>query len=283
MQILEAIEQLKKEVGIACDAEANAEKPDESIGQSIVGSEVSFVASRPIADRSIHTLNPNQPQEVVEGGDLLIKFVGNQQPEAARTLDSILTPIINRHAPEIDKETGEPKTQYRSRLGKSDKRVLAVTIPEDKASDFVDEIIEVTNKIKATKGLRKQFALGTELSMESINKIPGAKPYVRLELGNGFELEDDKPVIKPPHFEIRINGIPVPLARDLAQIMGVDELPNSPSTTSRDHTQKFKGGKSITIALDDPKMPEVKEKIERYVALMKQFKVGGGGYSPPPH
>lgn len=271
MQIHEAVENLRKAVGIACDAEGNSHQPDESIGQAILGSEVSFVASKSIAERSIHSFNPHAPQEVIEGGTVLVKFIGDQQPEAARTLDSILTPIINRHAPVIDTETGEPMMQYRRRSGHTEQRSLKFTIPEHKAADFVDEIIEVTHKIQATQGLRSQFAMGTELSMESINKIRGAKPYLQLHLGKGFELDGDKPIIKPPYFKLKINGVPIPLAKELALIVGVEELPNSPETTSRDHKQRFNGGKTLTIALDDPKMPAVKDKIERYVALMRQF------------
>ncbi len=283
MEIVEAIDELKKTIGIACNSTGPAGTPKQkeeftSLGNDISASLTSFQPEVRPQDRSIHTFVPGaalpegeEAPPPVTGGRVRITFVGGQQPEAARTLDSILTPIINEA---LGTDTG----QHRSRLGKTTDRIMDFRIPTQVAGNFVDHVIEVTNRIKATPELRKQFQAGIELSIEHINKIDGPKPYIELNLGKGYELKDGVPDLKPPHFTLKISGTPLPLARTLAEAVGndVEDFPNTIQTTNRDHTKTYEGGKEFKIALDSPKVPKAFEAIKQYVRIMNEYRANPG-------
>lgn len=272
MQIQEAIEALKNQLGIACDADGDKHSEASQVGRGISGASVEFDPSLP----SIQTFLPGDFQEQVRGGNITVGLAGDRQPEAARTLDEIITPVLN--------EMGiSTRDAHRYDTGNAT-RIIKFSVPEGQAGDFVGRIIAITRQIEQNPQLHHQFRLGMELSMQHINRI-NAKPFVRLKLGKGFELEGDQAVVKPPYFQIIIEGTPEPLAKKLTTVSGQDfaKLRNSPGRTDRTRTRYFSGGKTFSIAMDDPHINEVMEAIKNYANLKQQFMHDSDSSDRSPH
>jgi hypothetical protein len=227
MQILEAVECLVEELGIACG-----------------GNDETF--RTPIGDGIANAVTSLQlwTEPGARGGEITIKLAGEAQPEAARTLQGIIDVILIK----LELPTSRRrKTPDYDGTG----REIEFIVPEDKADILAESLIGAAGVVRNMPELNQQYHAATDFSLQTINTIPGAKPFIRLIIPS----LNDVPMHRPseyPYFNLQIQGVPGPLAKILAATMRehVDSFAASGDRQSRDLTKDFKGGKTIDIAMN---------------------------------
>lgn len=259
MQIVDAIRKLTRELGIACCGEDN-----DGLGDSIMHSVTSF-------RREIKSINPGQPHgDKVDGGAVTIKFDGPQQPEAARTVDSIIGSILNNLGLVLSGGVNERRRQQTSDFNHTG-RLIDFVVPEELAAQFAEGIAKIAQSLKKTPELKNQYKTGTEAVLHYVDHIVGTRSSVNIVINQGYQIQDGEPIITPPHFNLKIQGIPTRLADDIAKIMGIntDRLSDSSSRKSRNLKTIFTGGKDVTIDLSDAKATDILEAIKTFVARIQ--------------
>jgi hypothetical protein len=272
MQIIQAIDELKRVLGMACGGGGGADNRSE-MGDSIMQSVTSIQEIEPRI-RNFDSV----VYSAVGGGEVTIVFSGNQQPEAARTLHSAIGTVLGT----LDLDRGERRGIGDDGTG----RIIKFTVPNDKAALFTDGVSQITQSLKDSQNLREQYGVGTSVSLE-LESIPSIKPFVNIVVSRGYEMVDQKPVITPPHFDLRLQGVPEELAKNLATILGTDPdgLEDSKSRTSRDLSKTLRGGKDITIDLSKPESDIAIEAIRTFIQRIGNLpelgsgsgRFGGGG------
>jgi hypothetical protein len=114
--------------------------------------------------------------------------------------------------------------------------------------------------------LSAQYHHATDFSLDTINCISGAKPFIRLIIPGLNDVAAHSQQ-EHPYFNLQIQGVPDALAKKLATTMGVDfeSFPSSSQRQSRDLSKNFKGGKTIDIAMNAHYTADVLTDIERFV------------------
>lgn len=275
MQIIEAIDELKKVLGMAC---SGGGEDRSEVGESIIESVASI---KPI--RNFDSVKHSE----VSGGEVTIAFSGNQQPEAARTLDSVIGDVLGSLGlSELDVDNKRNNKQRRSVANKEnpESRIIMFLVPDDKAALFAEGVSKITQSLKNNSELQEQYGIGTSVAVA----LPdGIKPFVNIAIPKGYEMIDGKPVITPPHFDLRLQGVPEELAKKIATIIGKNPytLQDSKPRESRDLKKTFTGGKDITIDLSKPESSEAIKAIRMFLDRIKSIpkpgsdsgRFGGGG------
>ncbi len=156
MEIREAVDCLVQELGIACGA--NDESFRTQIGDGIAN--------------AVTSVQPWSEPEA-RGGDITIKFAGEAQPEAARTLQNIIDVILIKLEIPTSKRRKTPDHD-----GTGRKIVLAV--PDDRADMLAESLVGAAGVVRLMPELKQQYRQATDFSLQTINAIPGAKPFIRL-------------------------------------------------------------------------------------------------------
>jgi hypothetical protein len=246
MQILEAVDCLVEELGIACGA--NDETFRTQIGDGIAN--------------AVTSVQPwSEPG--ARGGDITIKLDGEAQPEAARTLQGIIDVILIKLELPTSKRRKTPDFE-----GTGRKIVFAV--PDDRADMLAESLVGAAGVLRNMPELKQQYHQATDFSLKTINAIPGAKPFIRL-IVPGL---NDVPWQKAgdyPYFNLQMQGVPGPLTKTLAATMGVDVdfFEASGDRQSRDLSKDFRGGKTIDIAMNADYTAAVFADIENYVGAKR--------------
>jgi hypothetical protein len=227
MQILEAVDCLVQELGIACGA--NDETFRTQIGDGIANAVTSLQLW---SERDAH------------GGDITIKFDGEAQPEAARTLQGIIDVILIKLELPTSKRRKTPDFDGTGRK-------IVLSVPDSKTDMLAESLVGAAGVVRNMPELKLQYHGATDFSLQTINAIPGAKPFIRLIIPG----LNDVPWQKAgdyPYFNLQLQGTPVPLAGTLASTMGVDVdfFTASGDRQSRDLNKNFKGGWTINIAMN---------------------------------
>lgn len=227
MQIHEAVGCLVEELGIACGA--NDEVYRTQIGDGIAN--------------AVTSLQP-WTEPGARGGEITIKLAGEAQPEAARTLQGIIDVILIKLELPTSKRKKTPDYD-----GTGRKIVFAV--PDDKADMLAESLIGAAGVVRMMPELCQQYHQATDFSLQTINAIPGAKPFIRL-IVPGLNNVPSHKYSEYPYFNLQVQGVPFSLARALAATMGtdVDSFAVSGFRQSRDLSRDYKGGKTIDIAMN---------------------------------
>jgi hypothetical protein len=241
MQICEAVECLVQELGIACGG--NNEIFRTPIGDGIVNSVTSIQKWEPSA----------------RGGEITIKLAGDAQPEAARTLQGIIDVILLKLELPTSKRKKTPDFEGTGRK-------IVFTIFDDKADILAESLIGAAGVVRNMPELNGQYHRATDFSLQTINAIPGAKPFIRLIIPG----MNDVPMHRQgdyPYFNLQVQGVPQDLAKTLAATMQVEvnEFQDSAARQSRDLTRDFKGGKTVDIAMNAPYTNGAFAEIENFV------------------
>jgi|GEM_PF-3466236 len=191
--------------------------------------------------------------DVILGGDIIMRLEGDAQPEAARTLNSILKDAYK----ELGISSAHPPSR---RVAGADGlgRMLTFSLPDDSALAFAEYINGVAEKVRSNPALPAQCFAGTSLSLGEVNKIPGAKPFVLLS-SKGEDW----------HFNLRIEGVPMPLAARLAPQLGkkLTDFEPSGKVSSRDRADMYdNGGVTMEIPLNHPDSSQMMTEIARYTS-----------------
>lgn len=262
MQIIEAIDELKRVLGMAC---SGGGEDRSEVGESIIESVASI---KPI--RNFDSVKHSE----VSGGEVSIAFSGNQQPEAARTLDSVIGHVLESLGlSELDVDNKRNNKQRRSVANKEnpESRIIMFLVLDDKAALFADEVSKITQSLKQNLGLKDQYRIGTSLA---VNLPDGIRPSVNIVIPKGYEMIDDKPVIKPPHFDLRLQGVPEELAKQIAGMIGKDPdaLKDSGIRKSRDLSRRFTGGKDISVDLSKhPESDKALDAIRTFLQRIEKY------------
>jgi hypothetical protein len=242
MQVTEAVKALTDALGIFCGEKTN-------VGATISNAETSYKELPPVG-------KPEHPLPAI-GGIFQTHFKGNAQPEAARTVDSILAAVLTN--------LGHPgaTTRYAKTENRTE-RFIEYAVPRD-ASQFVIDILDVVIAIKTQPALKKQYEMATDAALNAINKIPGAKPFINFHFGKGM-VEDGDNVRPDPHqFVLEVKGTPLELAREIyGGIAAI--LQDSDERQSRDLSKTYAGGKDLLVDLADPSAASILQKIRDYAA-----------------
>ncbi len=246
MEIREAVDCLVQELGIACGA--NDESFRTQIGDGIAN--------------AVTSVQPWSEPEA-RGGDITIKFAGEAQPEAARTLQNIIDVILIKLEIPTSKRRTTPDHD-----GTGRKIVLAV--PDDRADMLAESLVGAAGVVRLMPELKQQYRQATDFSLQTINAIPGAKPFIRLIVPGLNDVPSQK-VGEYPYFNLQIQGVPGPLAKKLATTMGVDvnSFAASGYRQSRDLSKDFKGGQTIDIALNANYTTAAFADIKNYVGAKR--------------
>src|SRR5277367_4454504 len=147
MEIVEAVECLIAELGIACGA--NDETFRTLIGDGIANAVTSL---------------QKYSEPVAHGGEVTIKLAGEAQPEAARTLQGIIDVILLKLELPVSRRKKTPDVE-----GTGRKIVFAV--PSDKADMLSESLVGAAGVIRSMPELNEQYHQATEFSLETINAI----------------------------------------------------------------------------------------------------------------
>ena len=258
MQIVDVINKLTRELGIACCGEDK-----DGVGESIMHSLTSFRSD-------IKSINPGQPiGDKVEGGTVSIKLDGTQQPEAARTLDSVIGSVL-KSLNLVAKNYNDHRRQQTPDFDGTGRRIN-FDVPDEKAALFTEGISTITRSLRDTPELKVQYKTGTAAVLHHVDTIVGTKSFVNIVVNNGYEILAEEAIITPPHFNLRIQGTPTNLANEIAKIMGMDasSLSDSDSRNSRDIKKVFTGGKDVIIDLSHAKAADALGAIQTFVARIQ--------------
>ena len=241
MEILEAVDCLVQELGIACGG--NDEVFRTQIGDGIVNAVTSLqVWTEPDA----------------RGGEITIKLDGEAQPEAARTLQGIIDVILIKLELPTSRRRKTPDHEGTGRK-------ILFTVPDDKADILAESLIGAAGVVRNMPELKEQYHKATDFSLDTINEIRGAKPFIRLIIPTLNDVPAH-PRSDYPYFNLQIQGVPPPLAKILAASMGVgvDSFAVSGFRQSRDLSKDFRGGKTIDVAMNADYVPAVFAAIATY-------------------
>jgi hypothetical protein len=242
MQILEAVECLVLELGIACGG--NDESFRTQIGDGIANAVTSLqVWTEPSA----------------KGGQVTIKLAGEAQPEAARTLQGIIDVILIKLELPTSKRR---KTPDFAGTG----REIVFAVPDDRADMLAESLIGAAGVVRLMPELAEQYHRATDFSLDTINRISGAKPFIRLIIPGLNDVPSHRGH-EHPYFNLQVQGVPDPLAKKVAATMGVDfnTLIVSGFRQSRDLRKDFKGGKTLDIAMKASYTNDVFADIQNFV------------------
>jgi hypothetical protein len=244
----QAVTDLMAELGAACGAEQG--QLHTAMGKSLT---MSMVIVNPAALQ-------RSPGEVC-GGKVYIKLGGEAQPEAARVLDHIIGNAF--------KKTGIPEVSGCRRQITRDAnytgRAVIFEIPEEKTSRFISEVDKMVQRIVTSTRLKHECHNGVKFSLETINRIEGAKPFVQLEM------PDD--IHQKPYFVLHIEGVPDALADALAPLLkkdGKEDFPRSDARGDRAGGGSFVGGRDVDIALNQEYTNPALDTIQAYVNIMNK-------------
>lgn len=241
MEILEAVDCLVEELGIACGGNDDAFRTQ--IGDGIVN-----------AVTSVQVWS----EKDARGGEVTIKLEGDAQPEAARTLQGIIDVILIKLEIPTSKRRKTPDYEGTGRK-------IVFTVPGDKAVMLAESLIGAAGVVRNMPELKEQYRRATDFALDTINEISGAKPFIRLIIPT----LNDVPVHPPsefPYFNLQIQGVPAPLAKNLAATMGVnvDSFAASGFRQSRDLSKDYRGGLTVDIAMNAGYVNAVLAAIEIY-------------------
>jgi hypothetical protein len=250
MQILEAVDCLVLELGIACGG--NDETFRTQIGDGIAN--------------AVTSLKPWSEPEA-RGGDVTIKLAGEAQPEAARTLQGIIDVILIKLGIPPSKRKKTPDYEGTGRK-------IEFAVPDDQADMLAESLVGAAGVVRLMPELSQQYHQATDFSLQTINAIPGAKPFIRLIIP-GLNDVPSHPKAEYPYFNLQIQGVPGALAEKLAGTMGVEvgSFAESGDRQSRDLRAEFKGGKTIDLAMNAGYTAGAFAQIEDY-AGGKRLSVG---------
>lgn len=246
MEILESVNCLVEQLGIACGA--NDENFRTQIGDGIAN--------------AITSLQPWSEPEA-RGGEITIKLAGEAQPEAARTLQNIIDIILIKLEVSPSRRRKTPDCE-----GTGRKIIFAV--PEHKANMLSESLIGVAGVVRLMPELNRQYHLATDFSLRTINAILGAKPFIHLIIP-GLNDVPSHSQAEYPYFNLQIQGVPQPLARQLAATIGINSnlFAVSAPRPSRNLNRNFKGGKTVDIAMDKDYAAAAFADIENYVGAKR--------------
>lgn len=208
MEIREAVDCLVQELGIACGA--NDESFRTQIGDGIAN--------------AVTSVQPWSEPEA-RGGDITIKFAGEAQPEAARTLQNIIDVILIKLEIPTSKRRTTPDHD-----GTGRKIVLAV--PDDRADMLAESLVGAAGVVRLMPELKQQYRQATDFSLQTINAIPGAKPFIRLIVPGLNDVPSQK-VGDTPILICKSRVCPVRLPKSLQRPWGWTLILLLPAVTGR--------------------------------------------------
>jgi hypothetical protein len=191
-----------------------------------------------------------------------IKFEGEHQPEAARTVHYLLGHVLDELGLKNVKNPSRKNTEDFGGTG----RKIELVVPNEKKTDFVAKVKAISEAIRTTPELQDQYRTATDFTTEHVNPIEGTKTFITLNTRNMADAGKEEAAPAPLHFDMRIEGVPVPLARQIADVMhkDVDTLEDSPSRKSPDLKTTYRGGKSVTIDLSSPESAAILDAIRTF-------------------
>jgi hypothetical protein len=253
----EALTDLVAELGAACGK-------DEGEFHTNIGASLSMTMVGRPQDLQRH------PGAIDDGrGGVYIKLGGDAQPEAARVLDHIIGIALQKVSAPAQYEGRRKVTPDAKGTG----RAITFMVPAEKAEAFIGEVDRMVQRIVHSSRLKHECHKGVQFSLEAVNRIEGAKPFVQLEMP-----EDQT---QRPYFQLHIQGTPDPLAETLAKALGKsgkETFPISYERGDRARKGKFKGGRDVDIPLNqevaNQALAAIREYADRVGSRVRQLPPG---------
>jgi hypothetical protein len=139
-------------------------------------------------------------------------------------------------------------------------------VPDDEADMLAQSLVGAAGVVRLMPELSQQYHQATSFALQTINAIPGAKPFIRLIIP-GLNDVPSHAVGEYPYFNFQIQGVPGPLAKRLATTMrvNVNSFAASGNRQSRDLSKNFKGGRTVDIAMNANYVAAAFADIQEYV------------------
>lgn len=257
--LTDALQALTNQLGVAAGGEPGNEAT--VLGSTLMSAQSHVTAqSQALAKRGL------------KGGDVIISLRGEEQPEGARLLNSVIDVALDK--------IGEPHAVRAVPPRKpTTARMVMFPVADDHATAFIAELDRITKTLARTHGLKAECRKAVDFSYSTVDKIEGAKAFVDIRMPEAGQGE--------PHFSLRIDGVPGPLADRLQKTMGLkgkmlgfgSAFADSPDTASRDLKREYsgKGKKTVIIDMEAPYVDAAFADIAAYAGAQKHVGSKTGG------